>query len=883
MNAKTDKNSGFQSSLLGLAVTILMLSYGASASETESVRLSSLDLTMMTTGWGQAQVDRSIEGNRLTIAGRQYAHSVGTHATSRFAITLNGATRFTAQVGLDDEVGNDPGSVEFVILVDGKERWRSGVMKRGDAAQAVDIALTDATEMTLIATDGGDGTSYDHADWAEAQFAVVGEAPEPAANKRLFRITTAHSALTLLAGEDGRLYQLGYGPADRKTPLPRRGPVREDEFHPPFGNGFISEPALQVTHADGNTSTDLLLVGHSTTQLDDNTALTRIELKDSHYPLFVTLFLKAYQAEDVIEQWAEIRHEEEGPVMLYRFASSAPVIPPSKGYWLTHFHGDWANEAQWVEERLSSGIKILDSKIGVRAHQYRTPLFMLALDGPAREETGKVYGGTLAWSGSFQFAFEIDWNNRLRALCGINSFGSQYRLAPTEVFRTPAMLWTYSSAGKGRMSRNFHHWARRYGVRDGATPRPVLLNNWEATYFDFDEQRIVGLFDGAKDLGIELFLLDDGWFGNNHPRNHDRAGLGDWQVNKKKLPHGLSYLADEAKARGLRFGIWTEPEMVNPASDLYERHPEWAIRQPYREPQTSRNQLALDLSRPEVKEFVWDCIDELFGPNPGISYVKWDCNRYITQPGSTWLKPEEQSHLLIDYNWALYEVMARMVEKYPQIQAMVCSGGSGRVDYGSLKYFHCFWPSDNTDPRRRVFIQWGFSHMFPACTMAAHATRMRHRPIKFTLDVAMSGAMGVDMDVSRLSESERSATAAAVALYKNHLRDIVQQGDLYRLVSPYEGPRSALNYVSSDRKAAVLFVYQLGDSETEAVRLRGLDPKRRYRITEVNLPEGAASKLSVDGQTIDGETLMRDGLAPPCHREYDSAVIELVDVTAQTR
>ena len=246
--------------------------------------------------------------------------------------------------------------------------------------------------------------------------------------------------------------------------------------------------------------------------------------------------------------------------------------------------------------------------------------------------------------------------------------------------------------------------------------------------------------------------------------------------------------------------------------------------------------------------------------------------------GSTWLEPEEQSHLLIDYNWALYDVMQRMVKKYPQIQAMVCSGGSGRVDYGSLKYFHSFWPSDNTDPRRRVFIQWGFSHIFPACTISAHATRMRRRPIKFTLDVAMSGAMGVDMDVARLSDAERAATAAAVALYKNHLRDVVQKGDLYRLISPYEGPRSALNYVSADRKRAVLFVYQLGDSEDEAVKLRGLAPQRRYRIMEVNLLECTTSKLALNGKTVDGETLMRDGLVPPCYREYDSSVIELTDV-----
>jgi len=222
--------------------------------------------------------------------------------------------------------------------------------------------------------------------------------------------------------------------------------------------------------------------------------------------------------------------------------------------------------------------------------------------------------------------------------------------------------------------------------------------------------------------------------------------------------------------------------------------------------------------------------------------------------------------------------MARMAKKYAQIQAMLCSGGSGRVDYGALKYFHSFWPSDNTDPRWRVFMQWGFSHFFPACTISAHATRMRRRPIKFTCDVAMSGALGVDMDVSKLSDAERKAVAAAVALYKDRLRDVVQQGDLYRLVSPYDGPRAALNYVTADRAHAVLFVYQMGDGAAEAVKPRGLDPQRRYRVREVNLLQDTTSDLTLDGKTVDGASLMRDGLVPPCRKQDDSAVIELLSM-----
>ncbi|MBN1846018.1 MAG: alpha-galactosidase [Sedimentisphaerales bacterium] len=871
-NTPTSAAAGFLAAVLPLVCCL-------TTAGAESLRLSSLDLGLMTTGWGQVRADRTVDNHVLTIAGKQYQHGVGTHAVSTLPIAVNGATRFTASVGVDDEVADDRASVEFVVVVDGKERWRSGVMKCGDAAKKVDVDLTGAREMVLKVTDGGDGVSYDHADWAEASLTYVGDPPQASIDQRMIRVATAGSTLTLTTDEDQRLYQLGYGASGQRLSIPRRL-SREDEFHPPYGNGFILEPAVQVQHADGNTSTDLIVAGHQTTAVDANITLTQIELQDRFYPFRVTLFLRAYRAEDVIEQWAEIRHDEAGPVILQRFASAACLLR-AESYWLSQFQGNYSREANLVEEHLAAGIKILDSKIGVRAHQMRNPSFLLALDESAREEAGQVYGGTLAWSGSFQFVFEIDWDNRLRILGGINPFGSQYHLGPGTSFTTPAMLWTYSDQGKGQVSRNFHRWARRYAVRDGDQPRPILLNNWEATYMDFDEQRIVSLFDGARELGIELFLLDDGWFGNNHPRNNDHAGLGDWQVNRQKLPHGLSYLAEEAKKRGLRFGIWTEPEMVNPASDLYERHPEWAIGQAHREPQTSRNQLALDLSRPAVREFVWQCIDELLGPNPGISYVKWDCNRYITQPGSSWLPPDRQSHLLIDYNWALYDVMARMVKKYPQVQAMVCSGGSGRVDYGSLKYFHSFWPSDNTDPLRRVFIQWGFSHIFPACTISAHATRMGRRPIKFTLDVAMSGAFGVDMDVSKLSAAERTASAAAVALYKQRLRELVQFGDLYRLESPYERPRAALNYVGSDRGAAVLFVYQLKDGEAEPIKPRGLDPKRRYRLEEVNLPAGSASQLATNGQVIDGAALMRDGLAPPCRRQFDSAIILITEVAGQ--
>jgi alpha-galactosidase len=700
------------------------------------------------------------------------------------------------------------------------------------------------------------------------------EASIKASNTKLIIISTEHTQLTLYAAEDGRLYQIGYGRVGQNTTPPPRRPSREEEFLPQAGNGFISEPAIQSVHSDGNTSTNLLYVKHDSVTIDKNIILTRIELKDSYYPFYVTIWLNSYSKEDIIEQWQEIRNEENKPVTIYRFASSSPVLK-AKDYWVTQFQGNYKREVNQIEEKLTPGIKIFDSKIGVRAHQMRIPSFFLSLNGPAQEESGEVYGGSLAWSGSFQLAFEIDWNNRLREICGINPYSSQYRLIPGKTFTTPSMLWTYSNAGKGQASRNLHRWARNYGIREGNKPRPVILNNWEATHFNFTEQSIVSLFDEAKDIGVDLFLLDDGWFGNKYPRNDDKAGLGDWNTNLTKLPHGLSFLTSEAKKRNLNFGIWMEPEMVNPKSELYEKHPNWVIDQANRDILYSRNQLVLDLCRPETKEFVWQVVDKTLGASKDMAYTKWDCNRFVNQPGSSYLQPEEQTQLLTDYNIALYEIMGRMVKKYPSVMSMACAGGSGRVDYGAMKYFHSFWPSDNTDPRARVFIQWGFSNFFPANTIAAHITRMGDRPLKFTINVALSGALGLDMDLHKTTPEERKALKNAIKLYKNTIRDVVAQGDLYRLESPYEKPRAAMDYVSPDQSHAIVFVYQLKDSLPDPIKPRGLNPQRSYRIHEINLPDGTSSQLVLNGKLIDGATLMREGLVPPCAKEYDSTIIEL--------
>ena len=327
--------------------------------------------------------------------------------------------------------------------------------------------------------------------------------------------------------------------------------------------------------------------------------------------------------------------------------------------------------------RLTPGIKTLDSKLGTRAHMYAPPTFMLSFDGIATEDSGKVLLANLAWSGNYRFDFERDRYDNLRLIAGVNNHAAEYQLGVGEKIETPHFIYTYSDNGKGEASRNMHQWARKYRVYDGQGERMTLLNNWEATFFDFDENKIVDLFDSAKKIGVDLFLLDDGWFATKYPRNDDTTGLGDWHVNTDKLPHGLDYLTQKAKKKGIKFGIWIEPEMVNPKSELYENHIDWVIRQPNRKEYYYRHQLVLDLCNPDVQDHVFGVFDNLFKQSPEIAYVKWDCNTIIYNAYSVYLERQgvPQSHLYFDYVKGLYKVLDRIRKKYPNKVIMLCSGG----------------------------------------------------------------------------------------------------------------------------------------------------------------------------------------------------------------
>lgn len=652
------------------------------------------------------------------------------------------------------------------------------------------------------------------------------------------------------------------------------------QLYPAYGGRFYLNPALRLTHSDGVLTTELVYVGSEKNTLDENRVETIIHLKDKLYPVFADIHFMAYQKENIICQSVTVFNAEKKNISVENIASS--YIPlHARSYYLTHFHGTWAAEMQMKEEKLTPGIKVIESKKEVRATQSESPSFLLSLNGPAQENTGEVYGGSLAWSGNFTLSFEFDESGILNILGGMNPFASTYHLQPKQKLQTPEMVLTYSSKGKGQVSRNFHDWSRKYALQHGDKIRPIILNSWEGAYFSFDEKTLTGMMDNAADFGIEMFVLDDGWFGNKYPRNGDNAGLGDWQVNKKKLPHGIGYLADYAVSKGLKFGIWIEPEMVNPESELAKKHPEWVVKSGKRDILPMRNQWLLDLTNPQVQDFVFNTFDQVVSMSPNISYIKWDANRHVDNVGSDYLPKRNQTHFWYDYVQGLYRVYDRIRAKYPDIEIQLCSSGGGRLDFGALKYHDEFWASDNTNPLNRIFIQYGSNTFFPAIATAAHVSSSPNHqtgmmlPLKFRFDVAMSGRLGMELQPKDIVGEDYEFAKNAIKDYKL-IRPIVQFGDLYRLISPYdENGWTSLMYVAKDKKQAVFFAYSLKYHDRTTFfenKLSGLDPYKNYKITELNVRSGHRS-FNGDVKVFSGDYLMKAGLGVNIGNSFDSSVL----------
>ena len=640
-------------------------------------------------------------------------------------------------------------------------------------------------------------------------------------------------------------------------------------------NNFV-EPAIAVVHADGNNSLDLRYESHQVTAVDGAT-LTTIRLKDAVYPFFVDLFYKAWKNLDIIEQWSAVSHKEKGKVVLNKYAS-ANLYFFDKNYYLTSYNGAWARELQPAQTQLKQGMHSIQSRLGTRENLHSSQNFMLAFGTPATETSGTVMMGQLAWSGNYLIQFETDVQKNMHLVAGINPYQSAYELNTGTVFETPRFIYTVSFEGTGKGSKNLHDWLRNHTLANGKEGRLTLLNNWEATYFDFDQDKLVGLLKGAKELGVDMFLLDDGWFGNKYPRNWDNAGLGDWDANRKKLPDGIPFLVKSAKEAGVKFGLWIEPEMVNPESELYEKRKDWVIREPDRPEIYFRNQLVLDLANPEVQNFVFGVVDNIMKENPEMAFLKWDCNAPIFNGHSEYLSKKKipQSHLYVEYSKGLLNVLEKVRAKYPQVSMMLCSGGAGRSDYGLLKYFTEFWLSDDTDPLERVFIQWDFSYYYPSITMCNHVTNWSNKPLKYRIDVASMGKLGFDIRVNELSEDDLAFAKQTVKNYDN-FKEIVWHGDMYRLVSPYEADLASLMYVSPDKSRGVMFNYltnwrYVADAFTRPVKLKGLDPNRNYRIREINLTKNQNSPLD-SSRSYSGEFLMKVGFNPQVNLNRSSVVI----------
>lgn len=652
------------------------------------------------------------------------------------------------------------------------------------------------------------------------------------------------------------------------------------ESYPTYGRRNYLEPALKVTHADGSITTELMFVGYET-KVENNKIGHIIKLKDVHYNFYVELIFEAYQKENIITQQVKFTNQEKGETQLHNFYSFYLPIN-TQSYYLTQFHGTWAREMQLQESQLTAGIKAVESKKGNRTTQSENPSFILSLNQKAKPYEGEVIMGSLAWSGNYKLNFELDETNQLNILAGINPFGATYPLKSKQNFVTPKMVFTYSNKGYSWASRNLHSWCRNYSLFPSNYTNEIVLNSWEGAYFDFNEEKIISMIDDAAAMGIEVFVLDDGWFGNKFPRNSDKMGLGDWQVNTKKLPKGIDYLAKHAIQKGLRFGIWIEPEMVNPESELAAKHPDWVVKSPYREQTTLRNQWVLDLTNPKVQEFIVKTFDDVVSLSKDISYVKWDANRHIESAGSAYLDAKEQSKFWVDYINGLYKVYETIREKHPNITIQLCSSGGGRLDYGALKYHNEFWPSDNTDPFTRIPLQFAANLFFPAKAMATHVTvspnHQTDNPssLKLRCDVAMMGRMGVELQPKHMTEKELTFLKGTINNYKK-VRNIVQQGNWYPLWSPYEeGNWSATSYVAQDKAKALFFAFSLNFHERTIMptfKLKDLEPTAQYKITELN-PQGA-TRYPGNGAVLSGEYLMKVGINPNIQKRGESYVLLL--------
>jgi alpha-galactosidase len=639
--------------------------------------------------------------------------------------------------------------------------------------------------------------------------------------------------------------------------------------YPGWGAEFYNEPALKATYADGNRDVVLHFVS---SHIDGDTL--EIQLKDIASSLQVHLYYRTYEDLGIIQRWSRIENQTNQAITLESAQSATWTLPQGEGYGWRYLTGHWGSEWQLHTEPLETGEHVIESRRGSTSHQ-ANPWFAIDRPGQTTEQSGPVWFGALGWSGSWRITVEQTAMQQVRVTGGFNPFDFGYRLKPGEQLETLPFYAGFTDRGMGEASRILHRFERRYILPGGdkAPVRPVLYNSWEATEFNVSEEGQLALAEKASKLGVERFVIDDGWFGQ---RKDDHAGLGDWYVNKEKFPHGLKPVIDRVHALGMDFGIWVEPEMVNPNSDLYRKHPDWAMNFPGRPRTEGRNQLLLNLAREDVKEYVFQWLNQLVSDND-IAFLKWDYNRNWSEPGWDAVPPEEQKKIYVAYVRNLYDILDRLRAAHPKLEIESCSGGGGRVDLGILRRTEEVWPSDNTDALDRLTLQNGFTQAYTPGIMMAWVTDVPsgidHRvvPLKFRFMVAMSGSLALGGNLNKYSAEDLQASTRYVSFYKR-IRPTVQRGALYRLIAPQGSEYSATEYVSIDGRQAVLFAYlhsqQLGNP-FPPVFLNGLDPDARYKVEAIDF--GQVQETGV----LSGAYLMHHGIHLNLHSDYDSTSVIL--------
>ncbi|WP_254063971.1 alpha-galactosidase [Granulicella sp. S190] len=652
-----------------------------------------------------------------------------------------------------------------------------------------------------------------------------------------------------------------FDPSVSATPLEYAG----------WGGGLPTQPALKISFPDGNRS--LLLDYLDSKQTDGpNGDQLEITLRDRLAEVYVHLFYKVY-ATGILARWSQIENRTKGVITVEQAASATLNLPPSTSYELSSLTGRWGAEWQLHTVPLVPGHSVLESRRGSTSHQ-SNPWLAIGRTGETTETSGPVWFGELGWSGSWQIDVEQTYSHRVKITGGYNTFDFSYPLAPGQLLKTPIFYVGYTNKGHGEASRILHRFQQKQILPGAPTPkpRPIIYNSWEATEFNVNEAGQLALAEKAASLGVERMVIDDGWFGQ---RVTDHAGLGDWYVNQTKFPHGLKPVIDRVHQLGMDFGIWVEPEMINPDSDLYRKHPEWAMSFPGRPRTEARNQLVLNLARDDVKQYLLTFLDKLVSEND-IAFLKWDYNRNWSEPGWDAVPLPEQKEIYVRYINNLYEVLAELRKRHPKLEIESCSGGGGRVDLGILRYTDEVWPSDNTDALDRLSIQDGFSQAYTPGVMVAWVTDVpnfldrRNIPLEFRFTVAMTGALGIGSDVTKWTPDESALATRLVAFYKT-VRSTVQQGALYRLIAPEASEQSAVEYVAEDRHQAVLFGFlhsQHYGEPFQTIRLQGLEPAALYRVKPLD-----PSKAPGLPQQITGSELMGPGISLHLIGDYDSTAI----------